>query len=293
MKCFFKNEGIKVALVTIVINFVLFVFKLTAGIIGNSKAMVSDAIHSLSDVITTIIIIFGFIISSKDADDRHPYGHERLECVFAIVLSFFLFLTGLFIGYTGIKNIVLSSDVPIKIPSILPLIAAISSILVKEFMYHYTKRVAKKIKSSSLEADAWHHRTDAMSSVGSFIGILGAKLGFPILDPICSIIICLIIIKSAIDIFLQATSQMLDTSASDELKNEIVDLINDKKEVIEIKDMKTRIFGSRIYIDLDLVIDGDKSLKVANNIVKNIHDEIEEKYSSIKHCNIHILPDNI
>lgn len=293
MKKFLKNEGIKVAIITIIINVILFIFKFISGIVGNSNAMVSDAIHSLSDVLTTIIIIFGFIISSKEADERHPYGHERIECVFAIILAFCLFLTGIFIGYVGIKDIVLSQKVAIEIPSMLPLIGALVSIVVKEGMYHYTKRVAKRINSSSLEADAWHHRTDAMSSVGSFLGILGAKLGFPILDPICSIIICIIIIKSAIDIFIGSISQMLDTAINEEMKMEIIDLIKENKNILGIKEMKTRTFGSKIYIDIDIIIDGSKSIKEADAIIKTIHDEIEEKYSSIKHCNIHILAGNI
>jgi len=288
MKKFLKNEGIKVSVITIVINFLLFVFKLVSGLIGHSNAMISDAIHSLSDVLTTIVVIFGLIISSKDADEKHPYGHERIESAFAIILSFGLFITGVFIGYIGIHDIINPKE--IIVPTILPLMAALISIIVKEFMYHYTKRTAKKLKSSSMEADAWHHRTDAMSSVGSFIGILGAMLGLPILDPICSVIICLIIVKTAIDIFAESISQMLDTSCDIETKNEIVDLIRKSKDVIEITDMKTRIFGSRMYIEVEVSVDGNKTLKEANDIINEIHDKIEEKYPTIKHCNIHVIP---
>lgn len=288
MKKFLKNEGIKVSIITIIINFLLFVFKLICGLVGHSNAMISDAIHSLSDVLTTIVVIFGLVISSRDADDKHPYGHERIECVFAIILAFSLFLTGIFIGYIGINDIINSKD--IMIPTFLPLIAAVISIVVKELMYHYTKRVAKKLKSSSMEADAWHHRTDAMSSVGSFIGILGAMLGLPILDPICSVIICIIIIKSSIEIFIGAITQMLDTSCDIETKNEIIDLIKTSKDVINITDMKTRMFGSRMYIEVEVSIDGNKTLKEANDIINEIHDKIEEKYTTVKHCNIHVIP---
>ena len=290
MKKILKNEGIKVSLITIIINFILFIFKIIAGLIGHSNAMISDAIHSLSDVLTTIVVIFGLVMSSKDADDKHPYGHERIECVFAIILSFFLFLTGSFIGYIGINSIINNHNNNILVPSILPLIAALVSIIVKELMYHYTKKVAKKLKSSSMEADAWHHRSDAMSSIGSFIGILGAKLGLVILDPICSVIICLIIIKSSIEIFVEAISQMLDTSCDIYTKKEIVDLIKNTKEVIDVTDMKTRLFGSRLYVEVEISIDGNKTLKDADNIAKEIHDNIESKYTIVKHCNIHIIP---
>ena len=288
MKKLLSNEGIKVSIITIVINFILFVFKLISGIVGHSNAMISDSIHSLSDVLTTIVVIFGLIISSKEADERHPYGHERIESAFAIILSFGLFVTGIFIGYIGINDIINPKE--ILVPTILPLIAALISILVKEFLYHYTKRTAKKLKSSSMEADAWHHRTDAMSSVGSFIGILGALLGLPILDPICSVIICIIIVKTSIDIFIEAISQMLDTACDLETKKEIVDLIKKSKDVIEITDMKTRMFGSRMYIEVEVSIDGNKTLKEANNIINEIHDKIEDKYPTIKHCNIHVIP---
>ena len=285
---FLKNEGIKISIITIVINFILFLFKLITGIIGNSKAMISDAIHSLSDVLTTILVIFGLIISNKEADKRHPYGHERIECVFGIILSFFLLITGCYIGYFGIISIIKFDE--ILIPTMLPLIAAIISILIKEIMYHITKKVAKKINSSSLEADAWHHRSDALSSVGSFIGILGAKLGIPLLDPICSIVICLIIIKSSIEIFINAISQMLDTSCDQNTINEITNFIKKDKSIIDVTNIKTRLFGSKMYIEVEVLIDGKKTLKDVNNIITKIHDNIEEKYSNVKHCNISVIP---
>lgn len=289
MKEIFKNIGVKASLITIIINFILFIFKLIAGIISNSNAMISDAFHSLSDVLTTVIVILGLIISSKEADKKHPYGHERIESVFAIILSFCLFLTGIGIGYIGIQNIIKSTN-NIAIPGALALIAAILSIIVKEYMYHYTKRIAKKIKSQSMEADAWHHRSDAMSSVGSFLGILGARLGLPILDPLCSIIICLLIIKSAIEIFIGAISQMLDLACDDDTIEKIKDVMEEYNEIIKLNDLKTRIFGSRIYIDAEIIIDGSLSLNEVNTIVEKIHDNIENKFNIVKHCNIHVLP---
>ena len=290
MKKIFNNVGIRASIITIIINFVLFIFKLIAGIISNSNAMISDAIHSLSDVLTTIVVIFGLVIAGKEADEKHPYGHERIESVFAIVLSFFLLITGIGIGYIGIENIIKSTNSVLEIPGIFALIAAIISIIVKEGMYHYTIIVAKKIGSSSMQADAWHHRSDAMSSIGSFIGILGARLGLTILDPICSIIICLLIIKTAIEIFLGAITGLLDTSCDETTKKEIFNLIKDNKEVIAIKDLKTRMFGNKMYIDAEIIIDGNKSFIEANKIAKLIHDDIENKYIIVKHCNIQILP---
>jgi len=151
-------------------------------------------------------------------------------------------------------------------------------------------RIAKNISSTSMVADAWHHRSDALSSVGSFIGILGARLGFPILDPICSILICLLIIKSSVEIFFESISQLLDMACPNETRNKIISLINEDKEVIKINDIKTRIFGSKIYIDADIIIDGNITLNEANVIAERIHDKIEKQMVEVKHCNIHILP---
>ncbi len=288
MKKIFQNIGVRVSTITLIINTLLFVFKFIAGLIAHSQAMISDAIHSLTDSITTIIVIFGLVMSSKKADKEHPYGHERIESVFAIILSFILLVTGLSIGYMGIKAVFFSSK--LAIPGYLALWAAIISIIVKEIMFHYTMRTAKKIASSSMEADAWHHRSDALSSIGSFIGILGSRLGLPILDPLCSVLICILIVKASIEIFMQATEEMLDTACDDETNKEIVDVILSMNEDIKIYNLKTRMFGSKIYIDADIAFDGNMTLNDANVIAQKIHHKIEKKFKLVKHCNIHIMP---
>ncbi len=290
MKKIFKNIGVKVSLITLVINFLLFVFKLIIGIVANSNALISDAVHSLSDAITTIAVIFGLIISNQEADQEHPYGHERIESVFAVILSFFLFITGIGIGSLGIDAIIKGTNETLSVPGVWALIAAFVSIVVKEIMFHYTMHTAKKISSSSMEADAWHHRSDALSSVGSFIGILVSRLGYPILDPICSLLICVLIIKTAIEIFIDAINQLIDRACDEETNKEIVDVILSMHENIKINDLKTRMFGSKIYIDTEIAIDGNLSLKDANKIVEKIHNKIEKKFKLVKHCNIHIVP---
>ena len=288
MKKIFKNIGVKVSTITLIINTLLFVFKFIAGLMAHSQAMISDAIHSLTDSITTIIVIFGLVMSSKKADKEHPYGHERIESVFAIILSFILLVTGLSIGYMGIKAVFFSSK--LTAPGFLALLAAVISIIVKEIMFHYTMRTAKKIASSSMEADAWHHRSDALSSIGSFIGILGSRLGLPILDPLCSVLICILIVKASIEIFMQATEEMLDTACDDETNKEIIDVILSMNEDIKIYNLKTRMFGSKIYIDADIAFDGNMTLNDANAIAQKIHHKIEKKFKLVKHCNIHIMP---
>ncbi len=288
MKKIFQNIGVRVSTITLIINTLLFIFKFIAGLIAHSQAMISDAIHSLTDSITTIIVIFGLVMSSKKADKEHPYGHERIESVFAIILSFILLVTGLSIGYMGIKAVFFANK--LTAPGYLALWAAVISIIVKEIMFHYTMHTAKKIASSSMEADAWHHRSDALSSIGSFIGILGARLGLPILDPLCSILICILIVKASIEIFMQATEEMLDTSCDDETNNEIINVILSMHEDIKIYSLKTRMFGSKIYIDADIAFDGNMTLNDANVIAQKIHHKIEKKFKLVKHCNIHIMP---
>ena len=185
----FEKIASKVSLVSIIGNLILSVFKLLAGILAHSGAMVSDAVHSASDVFSSIIVIIGVKFSSKDSDREHPYGHERFECVAAIILSVVLFITGLAIGVGTIRDIIGGHYESLAIPGMLALVAAIVSIIAKEAMYRYTKIYAKRIDSSALMADAWHHRSDALSSIGALIGIAGARIGYPVLDPIARIVI--------------------------------------------------------------------------------------------------------
>lgn len=290
MKKAFSNIGIKISFITIVINLILFIFKLLVGIHAHSHAMVSDAIHSLSDVLTTILVIIGLIMSLKKADEKHPYGHERIECVFAIILAFILFITGIGIGVAGIRAILLSKKQKLLIPGFSALIVAIISIIIKMIMYLYTIRIAKSLNSSSLMADANHHKMDSLSSIGSFIGVFFARIGFPIFDPLFSVFICLIIIKVSIDIFIEAISQMLDTSCDNEFKNKIVKFVKKDPKIKEILNVKTRMFGSKVYIDLKISLDGNIKLKEVNKIIVNLHDRIEEKFTRVKHCNIVVIP---
>ena len=187
-----KSIAMRVSVVSMIINTILSIGKVAAGIIAGSGAMISDGVHSASDVFSTIIVIIGFNIAHKESDEKHQYGHERFECIAAIILAAILLATGIGIGLSGINKIIAGIEGNLAAPGSLALIAAVISIVVKEWMYWYTRAAAIKINSGALKADAWHHRSDALSSVGSFIGILGARIKFPILDPIASIIICLL-----------------------------------------------------------------------------------------------------
>ena len=211
-----EKIAMRISWYSIAVNVFLSLGKFVAGIFGHSAAMVSDAIHSASDVFATFIVMAGIKISGKASDEDHQYGHERLECVASILLSVILGLTGLAIGYAGIEKIMNQDTESIAIPTFLPLAAAIISIVVKEAMYWYTRHYALMLESDALMADAWHHRSDSLSSVGSFIGILGARMGYPILDPIASVVICLMILQAGYEIFMGAIDKMVDKACSKE-----------------------------------------------------------------------------
>lgn len=282
-----EKECIKVSITTLISNIVLSLFKFISGIIGHSNAMISDAIHSFSDVVSTIIVIIGIKISSKKEDRDHQYGHERFENVASIILAFLLFITGVLIGINGINNIHLNKYV---IPTTLPLIAALISIIVKEWMFWYTINISKKYNSDSLKADAWHHRSDAFSSIGSLIGIYATIKGLKYMDLIASIIIAIIIIKTAIEIFIEGINKMLDKSCNKETTINIENIVLKTKGVLSIDSLKTRMFGNKIYVDLEISADKNITFQESHNIAHKVHDEIENNISDIKHCMVHINP---
>lgn len=286
-----EKLAMQVSSVSIFVNMALSLFKLLAGIIAHSGAMISDAIHSASDVFSTFIVIIGVRMSNKTSDHDHQYGHERLECVSSIILSGLLLATGVGIGISGIQNILAgTSGKSLVVPGLLALIAAVSSLIVKEWMFWYTRAAAKKINSGALMADAWHHRSDALSSIGAFIGILGARLGFPILDPIASVVICLFIVKAAVDIFKDAIDKMVDHSCDDATVEQMSQIIAGICGVDRIDVIRTRLFGSKIYVDIEISVNGELSLNKAHAIAEDVHLSIEESFPHVKHCMVHVNP---
>lgn len=286
----FQKVANKVSLITIIGNAVLSVLKLLAGIIAHSNAMISDAIHSASDVFSTFVVIIGIKLSSKEPDKGHPYGHERLECVAAIILAMVLFITGLGIGMEALKNILRGNYSDLQMPGILALIAAVVSIASKEGMYWYTRYYAKKIDSSALMADAWHHRSDAFSSIGALIGIAGARLGFPVMDSIASLVIFVFIVKAAVDIFKDAIDKMVDHSCDEETEKQIYDCVMKNENVLGVDLLQTRIFGNKIYVDVEIQADASYTLQEAHDIAEAVHDEIERNFPKVKHIMVHVNP---
>lgn len=286
------EEGIanRVATITILENLLLSAFKLFAGVAAHSGAMISDAVHSASDVFSTFVVIIGIKLAGKESDKDHPYGHERLECVAAMILAMVLFVTGFGIGAEALNNILQGGHGTLKPPGVLALVAAVVSIGAKEAMFWYTRFYAKKIDSAALMADAWHHRSDALSSVGALIGIAGARMGFPLMDAAASLVIFLFIIKAAYDIFKDAVDKMVDHSCDEETEQQIYECVMNYENVLGIDLLQTRIFGNKIYVDLEIEVDGSYTLQRAHEIAEKIHQQIESQFPKVKHIMVHVNP---
>ncbi|MDD2973231.1 MAG: cation diffusion facilitator family transporter [Lachnospiraceae bacterium] len=285
-----QKIAMKVSTVTMAGNIVLSLFKLLAGIAAHSGAMISDAVHSASDVFSTIIVMIGVTMAGKKSDVDHQYGHERMECVASIILAVILAATGIGIGIAGIEEITAAEQSTLEIPGKIALVAATVSIVVKEWMYWYTRAAGKKINSGALMADAWHHRSDALSSIGAFIGIMGARMGYPAADPIASVVICLFIEKAAFDIFKDSMDKMVDKSCPEKVDEQMRGVILDQSGVEQIDVLRTRLFGSKVYVDVEFATDGNRSLYEAHAIAESVHNAIEQSFPDVKHCMVHVNP---
>ena len=271
-------------------NILLSAFKMFAGISAGSAAMISDAVHSLSDLVGEIIILVSVRLAKPEPDKDHPYGHERIECLAGILISVILVLAGGLIGWNGLQNIFAGNHEHLAVPGLLALIAAVVSIFVKEIMYWYTRNAARKIDSVALMASAWHSRSDAISSIGSFFGILGARMGFPVLDSVASVIICLFILKVALDIFKASTKKIIDSACDDETVEKIREIALAQPHVLGVDLIKTREFGDRIYVDLEISADGSATLHHTHATAEAVHDAIEAAFPKVKHCMVHVNP---
>ena len=291
-----KNQeqiAMRVSYISILGNVLLSVFKLMAGIFAHSGAMISDAVHSASDVFSTFVVMIGIKISARASDKEHPYGHERMECVAAIVLATILCITGLGIGKNAIAKLQDGNDAGMVIPGILALVAAIVSIVVKEAMFWYTRGAAKKIDSGALMADAWHHRSDALSSVGALVGILFARNGYPVMDVVASLIICVFIVKGSYDIFKDAVDKMVDKACDEETERELKNFVEAQPGVLGVDLLQTRVFGNKIYVDLEIGADENSTLKESHQVAEQVHDKLEIQFPKVKHIMIHVNPKSV
>ncbi len=286
----FAKEATRVSIITIVGNLFLAVFKLLAGIFAHSTAMISDAVNSVTDVFSTFVVMLGIKLASKESDKEHPYGHERMECVAAIVLSMIVFMTGLAIGSDALGKIFGGNYGDLKVPGVPALIMAAVSIATKEIMYWYTRYHAKRLDSSALMAVAWDHRSDAISSIGALIGIWAARIGYPVMDPIASLVIFFFIMRAALGIFKDAVDKMVDKSCDLDTEDEMISCIMQVEKVLGIDLLQTRVFGNKIYVDIEIQAAGDMTLKEAHLIAEKVHDKIEQDFPKVKHIMVHVNP---
>jgi len=284
----------KVTWVGFFANLLLSLGKLVAGILGNSAAMVADAIHSISDFITDIIVI-GFVgVSDKEGDKDHRYGHGKFETFATLLVSVALLIVGIGICWSGISNIVKSfSGEVLESPSIIALIAAIVSIIVKEWLFRYTKRVGDSINNNAVVANAWHHRSDAFSSIGTMVGIGGAIfLGdkWTILDPLAGVIVSFFIVNVAIKLALPSIKELLEVALPDEVEQEIIDIIHQTQGVKDHHRLKTRKIGNAYAIDVHVKMNGDLSLTESHDIATEIEQKLYDRYGRKTHISIHTEP---
>lgn len=280
-------QGEKASVVGIVGNILLTLAKIAAGIIGHSTAMVADAAHSASDIISSSVVFFSLKIAKKPADEEHPYGHGKAETLATVAVGIFLLLAGLSIAYSAVTSIIKGR---VTRPGLLPVMAAILSITVKETMFQYTLRVGKKIQSPSTIANAWHHRSDAYSSIASLIGIVGARFGFLILDPLAGIGVTFFIVKMGWEITSDGIHQLMDGFGNRQIIDGLKQVINDCDDVSNIKEIKARQSGPYIYIDIVIGVDKDMTFEQSHQVAENIKFKIKNKYEKVNDVLIHVDP---
>jgi cation diffusion facilitator family transporter len=282
----------KVSIWTMILNFILASMKIIMGIIGRSSAIISDAVNSISDVVTALAVMIMGRFSRKEKDVDHQYGHEKYESMVSVFIGIALLLTAFEIGRTACENIYyyFAENRDIVPPTYIALIAGFATIAIKEGMYHYTKFNAKKAHSPSLEAMALDHRSDEFSALAAIIGIVGSMLEIHILEPIASIIICLFIVKLGLGIIKTGFSQVVDQAADQATIDKIKMIVANQAGIIQLDDLKTRIFGMRLFVDMEIAVDQKLSITEAHNIAHVLHDEIESSIPNVKHCMIHVNP---
>jgi len=281
------KEGEQGALVGIFINLGLFFFKAFAGIFGASHAMISDALHTASDFFTSVGVLVGFKIAKQPADKDHPYGHGRAESIMAKLVALALIIMGIKVAYDAMRVIVIGD---LATPHMVALWAAVVSIVIKEGLFQYTHRIGKKISSTSLMADAWHHRTDALSSVAALIGIGGARMGVPILDPIAALIVAALVIKVGFFAFHKAYDELMDGTLPEDVMKDINRLASEVKGTRRIKNVKARKLGIDIFIDMTIDVDPQMSVLDAHNITAEIRSSLFANLCNVKDVLIHVEP---
>ena len=291
-----NKEIYQVTLVGGVVNVVLLVFKFVAGILGHSAAMVADAVHSLSDFVTDIIVLVFVHISGKPEDKSHDYGHGKYETLAMTIIGMALLVVAIGIVYSGLTKIMAwIGGEQLEAPGMLALWAALLSIVLKEAVYHYSMVKARQLHSQALEANAWHHRSDALSSISTAVGIGGAILlgqRWTVLDPVASVIVGMFIVKVAIDLLRDGIGDLMEQSLPEEVENEMLQLVASLPGVVKPHDLRTRRIGNHYAIELHILMDGDISLREAHEKASEVEDLLRHQYGDETHVAVHVEPIN-
>ena len=289
-----EREIYKVTLVGSLGNVALLAFKFVAGIVGHSSAMIADAVHSLSDFITDIIVLVFVRISAKPQDQSHDYGHGKFETIASFFIGLALMAAAAGIIISGVQNIVAwAGGQQLESPGWLALWAALLSIVGKEAMYQYTVLRGKALSSQALIANAWHHRSDALSSVGAAIGIGGAILlgqRWAVLDPVASVIVGLMLVKVAIELLRTSIGELTECSLPEEMEREIADIVQSFPGVEEPHNLRTRRIGNRIAIEMHIRMDGNKSLRESHDSASAIEHQLKQRFGPGTHVSLHMEP---
>lgn len=289
-----ESKIFKVTIVGSIVNLLLLAFKFFAGIVGHSAAMVADAVHSLSDFVTDVIVVVFVRISGKPQDDDHDYGHGKYETLATAIVGIILFFVGVGILISGVETIVnIVNGATIEAPSMLALVAAVLSVIFKEGLYRYTIKEGRRLHSTSVIANAWHHRSDALSSIGTMVGIGGAiYLGekWRILDPLAAVIVSLFIVKVAVELIKPCIDELVERSLPEETEARIYELILSFQQVSSPHHLRTRRIGSYIAIEVHVRMDGAMPLSEAHGLASRIEKRLKEEFGENTHVGIHMEP---
>ena len=281
------SQGKKISYITISGNIFLALLKIIIGTLVASSALIADGFHSVSDVASTLAVLIAIYVSSKPPDEEHQYGHGQAESIAAKILGILLLLTGLALGYNILRQILNQN---FGVPGIYGFWAAVVSIIVKELMFRYTHKVGEETNNQALIADAWHHRSDAISSIAAAIGILGANMGYPILDPIAGIIVAILIIRVGWNIIVDAVNTLMVKAPPKEDSEDIRKTVNDIEGVKEIKELRAHYSGVDLYVDLRIVVDGNLTVKQGHDISVEVRNTLLKECEQVKEVIVHIHP---
>ena len=288
------REVYKVTIAGSIINVLLLVLKFAAGILGHSAAMIADAIHSLTDFVTDVIVLVFVKLGNKPMDSDHDYGHGKYETLATAIIGISLFAVGVMICWSGlVKTYHALCGEQLQQPGVVALVAAVLSIVMKEWAYQFTVRVGRKFHSEAVVANAWHHRSDALSSIGTMLGIGGAILlgdHWAVLDPLAAIIVSAFIIKAAWGLVMQSVKELTDASLSEKEEDEILKTASEEEGVGEIHNLRTRRIGNNIAIEMHVRMPGSLSLYAAHEHATAIENRLKQKYGAGTHVGIHIEP---